>query len=196
MPRLRNHPRLAELAGDATLATLRITTIRDRQGQFSVFFATWRVALTDSAVDNVSRGGMECNLDPVTGRLGAGYLFEDDSFLAVHPVTRAPIKGAVLPCVAEAVELCIRAHRLLTEGDRNHLFLIGFDVAITASGPVFIEANWPGDFSGPQVRPAPLWHDPDFLRCADTYLGPLRGQRTHFHPDLWSRDKNSRGPIL
>ena len=51
MPRLRNHPRLAELAGDATLATLRIATIRDRQGQFSVFFASWRVALTDSAVD-------------------------------------------------------------------------------------------------------------------------------------------------
>ncbi|MCP4408712.1 MAG: hypothetical protein GY807_13285 [Gammaproteobacteria bacterium] len=37
MPRLRNHPRLAELAGDTTLATLRIATNRDRQGRFSVF---------------------------------------------------------------------------------------------------------------------------------------------------------------
>ena len=34
MPRLRNHPRLAELAGDKTLTTLRIATIRDRQGRF------------------------------------------------------------------------------------------------------------------------------------------------------------------
>jgi len=192
MPRLRNHPRLAELAGDATLATLRIVTIRDRQGRFSVFFTFWRVALTDSAVDNVTQGGMECNLDPVSGRLSAGYLFEDDSFFAVHPVTRAPIKGAFLPCVPEAVDLCIQAHRLLTEGDRNYLFLISFDVAVTVSGPVFIEANWPGDLSGPHICPTPLWREPDFVRCADSFLKPLKGQRTHFHPDLWSRDKTSR----
>jgi hypothetical protein len=135
---------------------------------------------------------MECYLDPVTSRLSAGYLSGDDSFHAVHPVTGAPIEGAFLPCVPEAVDLCIRIHRLLTKGDRNYLFLIGFDVAVTVSGPVLIEANYPGDFSGPHVRPAPLWRDPDFMRCADSFLTPLQGQRTHFHPDLWSRDKNSR----
>ncbi|MCB1742513.1 MAG: hypothetical protein KDK91_19215 [Gammaproteobacteria bacterium] len=190
MPRLRNHPHLVELAGDATLATLRIATIRDRQGRFSLFFASWRVALTDSAVDNAAQGGMECFLDPVTGRLNAGYLSRDDSFLAVHPVTGATIKGTALPWLGEAVDMCIQVHRLLTQGDRSYMFLIGFDVALTAAGPVLIEANYPGDVSGPHVRPAPLWRDPDFVRCADSFLEPLRGFRTHFHPDLWHRDRS------
>ncbi len=194
MPRLRNHPRVAELAGDATLATLRITTIRDRQGRCSVFSVYLRVALSDSAVDNVSQGGVECRVDPMSGLVSAGYLAEQDSLISVHPVTHAPIEGAVLPDIPEAVDLCIRTHRLLTEGTRDYLFLIGFDVALTPTGPVFIEANMPGDLTGPYVAPVPLWRDPEFVRRADSYLQPLRGQRTHFHPDLWSRDQARLAP--
>lgn len=184
MPRLHNHLRVAELAGDATLATLRITTIRDRQGCFSVFSVYWRVATSDSAVDNVAQGGIECQVDPVTGRLSAGYLAEQDTLLSVHPVTHAPIEGVFLPDIPEAVDLCIQTHRLLTEGARDYLFLVGFDVALTLTGPVFIEANMPGDLTGPYVAPIPLWRDAEFVRRVDSYLKPLRGQRTHFHPDL------------
>ncbi|MBX9607230.1 MAG: hypothetical protein K2Y51_13480 [Gammaproteobacteria bacterium] len=184
MPRLHNHPRVAALVGDTTLATLRITTIRDRQGHVAIFSIYWRVAISDSAVDNVSQGGFECQTDPSTGRVSAGYLAEQDCLLSVHPVTHAPIEGVVLPDIPEAVDLCIRAHRLLTEGARDYLFLIGFDVALTVTGPVFIEANMPGDLTGPYVAPIPLWRDPEFLRHVDSYLAPLRGRRTHFHPDL------------
>ena len=101
----------------------------------------------------------------------------------------------VLYWLTGSIGVCLGYHRLLTHGDRNYLFLIGFDVAVTVSGPVLIEANWPGDLSGPHICPVPLWRDPDFVRCADSFLTPLKGQRTHFHPDIWSRNKNSRDQI-
>ncbi len=56
--------------------------------------------------------------------------------LKEHPDSWIKFKDYKIPFLQEAVELCIRAHRLL-----YFSFIIGWDVAITDSGPLIIEAN-------------------------------------------------------
>lgn len=53
-----------------------------------------------------------------------------------HPDSHIKFKDYKIPFLKDAVEICIRAHRLLYFN-----FIIGWDVAITDSGPLVIEAN-------------------------------------------------------
>lgn len=53
-----------------------------------------------------------------------------------HPDSRIRFEGYRMPELNEAVELCKRAHRLLF-----FAFIIGWDVAMTDSGPMILEAN-------------------------------------------------------
>ncbi len=59
-----------------------------------------------------------------------------EGLLEEHPDSGIKFKDYKIPFLQEAVELCIRAHRLLYFN-----FIIGWDVAITDSGPLIIEAN-------------------------------------------------------
>jgi len=55
-----------------------------------------------------------------------------------HPLTRAPIEGVIAPLVAEARMLATVAHQRLGDG----FAVIGWDIGVTAQGPVLIEGNW------------------------------------------------------
>lgn len=59
-----------------------------------------------------------------------------EGLLEEHPDSVIKFKDYKIPFLQETVELCIRAHRLLYFN-----FIIGWDVAITDSGPLIIEAN-------------------------------------------------------
>ena len=53
-------------------------------------------------------------------------------------MTGVAIEGAILPDHAEARALALRAH----ERFRHGFTLIGWDIGLTAQGPVLIEGNW------------------------------------------------------
>jgi hypothetical protein len=93
----------------------------------------------DVTVDNFHQGGAVCQVDVATGEIGPAW----DSWSKrpcvihhTHPATGARIAGARLPCWQETVEMVAKAAGLFP--DR---IMIGFDVAITDSGPVIIEGN-------------------------------------------------------
>jgi hypothetical protein len=137
-PCVRNHPEVEALVG-ATLATVRIVSVLTSAGEFQAVLAIHRSAPDDAATDNADRGGVASAIDLRTGSLGPVMCVDRTGvrFTATHPRTGADVVGAKLPFWAETLALAERAHR---QGfDRAPV--IGWDIALTATGPVLVEAN-------------------------------------------------------
>jgi hypothetical protein len=148
-PRLRNHPDLADLA-TASLAVVRAVTCLDEQGQPELVVAyfrilaklepdwpvKWPISEYAAAVD-LATG---C-LSPLTGDKAECL----SDWYDRHPVTKAEVTGRVLPQWKALVELACRAHGVFR--DR---VLVGWDIAITPSGPVMLEGNSYPDMHYPQ----------------------------------------------
>ena len=137
--RLKNHPDLAPLNNGA-LSTVRVLTCLNEQGEPEVVGAAMRMAIgANHVVDNLHAGGIATAVDLETGTLGAASNLGADARLGWmdrHPVSGAQITGARLPMWNEVREFAVRAHRAF--GDR---VLVGWDIAITAEGPVLVEGN-------------------------------------------------------
>ncbi|MGH7278735.1 MAG: sugar-transfer associated ATP-grasp domain-containing protein, partial [Candidatus Rokuibacteriota bacterium] len=150
--RLLPHPKLAAWAPEV-IHTARILTALDG-GEPIVFAAAFRIAIGDKPTDNFSQGNIVAPIDVHSGRLGeAAYKSHGKAIrLTAHPVSSAPISGETVPFWREALGAVKSAARLLP-----WIPLLGWDVAVTASGPVIVEANT-------------LW-DPDVTQIAsDTGL--------------------------
>lgn len=132
------HPDLAELSPGA-LPTLRIVTVRNEHGVFEVVDMALRLSLaSDRAADNfnmdnlVAPVGQDAVLGPALRRTGGGF-----TELERHPQTGAAIAGARIDLFHAARELAVRAH-----GHFADHALIGWDIGLSADGPVLIEGNW------------------------------------------------------
>jgi glutathione synthase/RimK-type ligase-like ATP-grasp enzyme len=135
--RLVNHPDLADLAINA-LATVRLTTMRNEQGEPEVVTTVLRFpSKAESRVDNIKAGGLMAPIDPATGTLGTACRGRGVEEFERHPVSNAPVAGRVLPHWREAVALARRAHR---EAFPEYT-LVGWDIALTKDGPVILEGN-------------------------------------------------------
>jgi hypothetical protein len=136
---LANHSNLADLNLGA-LATARILTVRNEQGEIEATHAVFRMAQRRGAhVDNIHAGGIAAPVDLATGRLGQATdlgVRIDSAWHVRHPVTGAQIEGRILPHWPEALALVRRAHDRI--GDR---VAVGWDVAILEDGPCLIEGN-------------------------------------------------------
>ncbi len=133
------HEALARL-NPTSVNTIRIITVRSPSGEIVLpFEPLLRVGASDAAVDNWASGGLVVRIDG--GRLDAhGYykatLPKERYCVTRHPVSDVIFAGYEIPYYHEAVDLVKRAHVFL--GD---LFIIGWDVAITPTGPILIEGN-------------------------------------------------------
>ena len=138
-PRIVNHPRLRSLSNGA-LATVRALTCLDERGRPELIGAVMRMAVGNNhVVDNLHAGGLAAGIDLASGELGpASNLGADASlgWIELHPDSGAPIRGFRLPRWRQVRPFAERAHRAFA--DR---VLIGWDIAITADGPVLVEAN-------------------------------------------------------
>ena len=143
-PRMVNHPAIADLSNGA-LCTARIMTCLDEKDGAEVVAAVFRMAIGgNTVVDNIHAGGIAAEVGLTDGKLGPASNLGDDvrlGWLSIHPDTSAAIEGRTLPLWPEACQLAVSAHKAFA--DRT---VIGWDVAITAEGPVLVEGN-----SGPDV---------------------------------------------
>jgi hypothetical protein len=143
-PRMVNHPDIADLSNGA-LCTARIMTCLNETGSAEVVAAVYRMAIgRNTVVDNIHAGGIAAEVGLADGRLGPASNLGDDArlgWLSSHPDTGAAIEGRKLPLWREACKLAMRAHGAFA--DRT---VIGWDIAITADGPMLVEGN-----SGPDV---------------------------------------------
>jgi hypothetical protein len=136
-PRLRNHPSIAALSSGA-LCTARVVTCRGYDTAPEVIRSVFRMPLDSRSVDNYSQGGLASGVDSdgVLGTAVPKNLPGGMRRVASHPVTGTRIAGMRLPFWREATQMVVAVHALYPQFPS-----IGWDVAITADGPVMIEAN-------------------------------------------------------
>lgn len=134
---IRQHPALD--FGGHSVNTIRLTTVRDRQGTVHVLKAVLRCGVGYSIVDNFTRGGVVYPLDLERGVIegpGARKHALADGPVAVHPGTSIEMTGRAIPFWPETLAM-IQDVAARIPGLR----LIGWDVAITPDGPELVEGN-------------------------------------------------------
>ena len=129
--RLRNHQDLLALCDAETLQTVRMTTFVPDAGGPQLVHACVKLAFGGRNIDNF-RGGTTGNvlveIDIATGTLLRPF--------APAGRPQGGIEGRVLPDWGAAVALALRSAELLLP-QRT----MGFDIGLTPSGPVIVEAN-------------------------------------------------------
>lgn len=144
--RLVNHDTVAAwLPPSAPLSTVRVLTLLEPDKGATAHSVLFRMGREGSHVDNYHLGGLYIEVDLATGAMQRGFTktaqraasTPRESALTAHPDSGVTFEGEVLPFYDEIVALCERAHAELGPD----LVSIGWDVAITPHGPVFVEAN-------------------------------------------------------
>ncbi len=147
--RLRDHP---DLPGDGrALQTLRIVTLVGRDSRVRILNAQFRLVMGDNVVDNFhngATGNVIAVVDLADGTLGEILRTDERRVMRLDPPGSLPgtaPAGTRLPMWEE-----IQA--LVTDAARHFMPMrsIGWDVAITADGPVIVEANIWWDPPSPQ----------------------------------------------
>jgi hypothetical protein len=129
------HPSLMELSASG-LNTVRVFT-QLQDGIVHFLGARLRVSV-NSPVDNMAAGNLAAPVDIETGIVTGPGVFSDitKEDKAVHPLTGVAIKGFVVPHWNKVAELARNA-ALHTPENRS----VGWDIAITGTGPELIEGN-------------------------------------------------------
>lgn len=134
---IEQHHVLTAISPDA-VNPLRVRTLR-RGGRTEFVSAYMCFAPSGSYVSNGAACGIMVPVDENGVCLGDGLCEVDGTMRGRYGRfigTEVEVKGFVIPFVREAIMLACRAHDALPE-----LCVIGWDIAITESGPVFIEGN-------------------------------------------------------
>lgn len=114
--------------------TIRMVTIANSD-EVHVVFRGLRMGSGSSVVDNFHFGGMITIVDG-NGEIFTGAVNEKNEIFSEHPDSKVTFVGTKIPFIKEAEETVKKAARLV-----SGIRYIGWDIAITQNGPVFIEAN-------------------------------------------------------
>lgn len=135
--RVYQHQMLSELC-PYTLNTIRLQTVMTNEGNVLPFGAGLRIGRKGNVVDNWAKGGVFVGIDMDKGELFK-YGFLKPQFgtkIDYHVDTQVVFEGVKIPYFKEAVEGACALHQQL-----YRMHSIGWDIAITEHGYIFIEAN-------------------------------------------------------
>ncbi len=121
------------------LNTLRITTYYDKKKRCAVPFASFfRTGAGGVEVDNWAIGGISIGADLFTGKLNkfGFYKHGNGGRTTRHPDSGFVFESFQLPCYEQALNQALSLHNQL-----HGIPVIGWDIALTPSGPCFIEGN-------------------------------------------------------
>ncbi|HBT84764.1 MAG TPA: hypothetical protein DEB12_02510 [Porphyromonadaceae bacterium] len=135
--RVVQHPLMAAFCS-TTLNSVRLQTVVSKSGEIIPFGAGLRIGREGSSVDNWAKGGVFVGIDMENGKLRKkGFLKPMfGTSCTEHPDTHIPFENFEVPHFKEAVKLAMKLHKIMY---RCHS--VGWDIAITKDGPVFIEGN-------------------------------------------------------
>lgn len=132
--------------------TLRIVTV-NKNGQCYVLSSLLRVGTSESGnVDNWAAGGIAIGIQD-NGHLKKYGFYKPGHGLkeSVHPNTGVKFTDFRVPQFKEACEIACKAHKIFF-----NVRAIGWDIAITEDGPIFIEGNDNFEISLQQACDRPL----------------------------------------
>jgi hypothetical protein len=130
------HDALMELSSSG-LNTIRIITQLDKKNQVIILGSRLRITV-NSVIDNLAAGNLAASINSMTGIVDGPGVYSDiiKEDQLIHPTTGVSIIGFQVPFWNETVAL-VKAAALHNVNNRS----IGWDVAVTNSGPELIEAN-------------------------------------------------------
>jgi glutathione synthase/RimK-type ligase-like ATP-grasp enzyme len=133
---------------NGSVNTLRVLTYKKNE-EITIPSVILRVGrIPTQHVDNIAKGGICIDIDNDTGMLGKGYTFYDYGHheYTSHPDTNHEFFGEKIPFFQEAKDLAVAAHRCFPG-----FVIVGWDIALTETGPVLIEGNRIPDLSLHQI---------------------------------------------
>ncbi len=123
--------------GNKSVNTIRVYTVFDKEKDKAFCIATTlRAGVGDAIVDNSHSGGLSYEIDIETGRVDSRAWGHSNGGGIIHPGTHICMLGREIPYWNEVITLCETAAAMVPE-----VRFIGWDVAVTATGPVLIEGN-------------------------------------------------------
>jgi hypothetical protein len=176
VPQLHTHPELADLTGESLLTFRALTCLDERM----------RPVITNLYLRSISKleprwkagiGRIEeygAPIDLATGTLGQITADKPEclsEWFDDHPVTHARVTGRTVPFWREMAELAVKAHATLP----GRVF-IGWDLAVTADGPVILEGNSFADPLFPQRVFRKPWGHMRLGELLNFHLGRIEAQ--------------------
>lgn len=137
------HPDMAALCPNS-VNTIRVMTACAGE-KAVILYAGLRVG-AGADVDNFHAGGMGVHVDTETGLLRGAAINKEGVEFADHPVTGVHFDGRPLPMWDEVRRICLEAAHV-----NPNIHVVGWDVAVTPDGPVFVEGNRRPGFDLPQM---------------------------------------------
>jgi hypothetical protein len=131
------HPVMTDMAGQA-VGTIRVVTVLQDDTP-EALYTLWKVPSPKAMSDNYwQSGSMIAEIDKASGTLqqcrrGAG---PEQELVEIHPVSKKPFVGMQIPHWDAVLNVTTKAHHLMPE-----FGVFGWDIAVTADGPVIIECN-------------------------------------------------------
>lgn len=115
--------------------TIRVVTV-NKNGKIDIISAVIRIGVNNH-VDNFSAGGIAAPVDIEAGTIfkPAVTKIESEKY-EYHPVTKTKIVGFQIPYWNEVVEMVKEAAKVVPQ-----VRTVGWDIAVTDSGPLIIEGN-------------------------------------------------------
>ena len=135
---LPQHPDMAKLHPQSVNSIRIVTDLVDHE--VHIAYVMVKMGRGEGCCDNTGQGGILCRVDEKTGKICS--VATDDYFHVYekHPDTGILLKGYQLPMLQEAIALVTEAAFEIPQ--MRH---VGWDVAITPTGPAIIEGNeYPG----------------------------------------------------
>ena len=121
----------------SSINTLRIVTLRADNGKNHILYAFIRIGNEGRVVDNINSGGMAAPINLKSGIINNIAFDKNINYYEFHPLTGIKIVGLQIPMWKEAKNLVLKAAELIPQ-----VRYIGWDVALTESAPILIEANY------------------------------------------------------
>lgn len=131
---LVQHPSFAAINKHG-FPVIRVLTFLDERSVVKILATTLTVGQNDDVI-NLHRGGIYLNIDSETGRISSVGIDEDDNTYEHHPLTKQRFVGFQIPMWKALLQLVIEAS--IINPDVRY---VGWDVGISPTGPVLIEAN-------------------------------------------------------
>jgi len=134
--RIEQHPEMSRLYPNS-INTIRLVTIMGDAGP-SLFAASIRTGASGNTRDNWAVGGLSGGIDLETGRLGRWFDFKPGygGRTDTHPDSGVVFGEFTVPMFDAAKRMALGLHSFL-----YGIQSVGWDMAITPGGPVFIEGN-------------------------------------------------------
>ncbi|MGN1269710.1 MAG: sugar-transfer associated ATP-grasp domain-containing protein [Clostridia bacterium] len=164
---IKQHPDVAKIYPNAinTVRIVTIVTTKDGKSILTIpkeerknielephiICAYFRIGNGGRCVDNFNSGGMTAPVDENTGIVSQLAIDKQKNVYEKHPQTGEQIKGFKFPYWEEAINLCKNACKEIPE-----MGYVGWDVAFTPDGPLFVEGN---EFPGHDIYQLPV-HTP------------------------------------